>query len=76
MLHLILQIAIHITFFIIPPLTYIAGSKINIKNNVNAIIITQVTTEIIAIALFFFIIPTVNPKIPTINKSDKNIKVN
>jgi hypothetical protein len=46
------------------------------KNNVNAIIITQVTTEIIAIALFFFIIPTVNPKIPTINKSNSNIKVN
>jgi hypothetical protein len=62
--------------YIIPPLNYIAGSRINMKNNVNAIIITQVTTEITAIALFFFIIPTVNPKIPTINKSNSNIKVN
>jgi hypothetical protein len=62
--------------YIIPSLNYIAGSRINIKNNANAIIITQVPTEIIAIALFFFIIPTVNPKIPTINKNDSNIKVN
>jgi hypothetical protein len=62
--------------YIIPSLNYIAGSTINIKNNANAIIITQVTTEIIAIALFFFIIPTVNPKIPTMNKNDSNIKVN
>jgi hypothetical protein len=62
--------------YIIPSLNYIAGSTINIKNNATAIIITQVTTEIIAIALFFFIIPTVNPKIPTMNKNDSNIKVN
>jgi hypothetical protein len=62
--------------YIIPPLNYIAGSRINMKNNVNTIIITQVTTEIIAIALFFFIVPTVNPKIPTMKKSNSNIKTN
>jgi hypothetical protein len=57
-------------------LNYIAGIKINIKNNVNAIIIIQVTTEIITNVLFLFLIPIVNPKVPTINKSNNIIKIN
>ena len=63
------KFAIYIDFLF----SYIAGIKINIKNNEKAIKNTQVIIEIIKIALFLLKTPIINPKIATINNSNKFI---